>query len=244
LGDFFFDGNGQEFVELIDTTGEPSGSTTVVFDAIRWQRKDQTGLIWDARPSGGVVYDIITSTEMSHLKIAMKNTGQGIWSGSAFSLKAINTSTTPLSYPLQGAVAPGQVATWQYEAFSAGSPGIHQVRFQMYRGNVPFGEILTSYIVILPESLKDREQQIREQIDRWQQQGGQRAEEFMDQLWKSLQEELARQAKSYMHRLLQSIQKEIQRKTKDFLEKIRNQCFGPIAMAGMALAFVYHKQRR
>ena len=64
-------------------------------------------------------------------------------------------------------------------------------------------------------------------------------EELMQQIWQSIQEELERQAQNLAEKLLAWIERQLE----NALNELMAQCFGPIAMAGLALVFVYRKQR-
>jgi len=174
-----------------------------------------------------IPFDIVLPGETIEIEMKMRNEGMTTWSAPDYALKQItsNVAETPATLTIDKEVVPGDTISWDIRASVTGLPGLRRARYRMHYQNQPFGDPIVVYVIVLPEQLKDMEQELRERLDEWRQQGEQKAEEFMDQLWKSIQEEMERQAQS-------------------FIDELLAQCLGPSAMAGLALALVYRRQRR
>lgn len=227
LGVFYFEGNGAEYIELVDHTGETSGSTLVMFDAVRWIASETPAEVWNAAPPATTVYDVVMAGEMADLDMALQNTGQAPWAPADVELHAIGKAPdgAPASLSIDDVILPGATAHWRLSFPVSGAPGVRRLSYQVHHHGQPFGEVITAYVIVLPEQLQDAEQRIRDQIDEWQRQGEQKAEEFMQRLWDEIQKEIERQATS-------------------FIEGLFAECFGSTALLGLALVFVYQRSRR
>ena len=201
---------------------------------------DDTPLL-QASPESALVYDIVLPDETAELHMKMRNEGATMWYSPDYEFLQVSgdLSDAPSTMAIQERVPPGTIIAWHIRFPVSGSPGIHRLVYQMHHNGEPFGDIATAYVIVLPEPLKDMEQQLRDQIDEWQRQGKQTIEELMQQIWQSIQEELERQAQNLAEKLLAWIERQLE----NALNELMAQCFGPIAMAGLALVFVYRKQR-
>jgi hypothetical protein len=202
LGSYYFDGS-EEYVELADATGEPSGSTVVMFDAVRWLPVETAETVF-AAAAGDLAFDVVLPGEEARIVFQVRNTGTIPWAGSNIMLigGAENPTGVPTALGLSGEIAPGSVASWNIAFTVAGVPGIRSVRYRMQHAGEPFGDVITGYVIVLPEALRDLEAEIRDQIDEWMQQGGQAVEDLMQAILLRIQEELEQQATNFLENLL------------------------------------------
>lgn len=187
---------------------------------------DERGIL-RASPTSALVYDIALPGETAELHVGMRNEGATTWTSSDSELVQIsgNLPGAPASMSVQGEAPPGNTVTWIIRAPVSGIPALRSVRYQMHYNGQPFGDVVTAYVIVLPERLKEMEQRLRDQIDEWQRQGEQAAEDFMQRIWAE-------------------IQKEIEKQATNFFQNLISQCFGPTAMLGLAMAFVYRRSSR
>lgn len=180
-----------------------------------------------ASPTTALPFDVILPGETADLAISYRNEGRRTWSGSAYSLRLMsgNLSQAPLALPLQGEVPSGATVTWTAMVPVSETPGVHRLSYQLHHNDTPFGDAVTAYVIVLPQQLKDAEQRIRDQIDEWQRQGQQTAEELMQRIGAEIQEEIKRQAAS-------------------FIENLLRQCFPSTVLLGLVFTFVLHRSRR
>ena len=227
LGSYYFDGTGGEYVELVDFTGERSGSTIVVFDAVQWLPAPSNTPLRDAMGPDRQVYDVVLAGEMVNLGVTVRNTGQAPWYGAAYSLDATSPlpDGAPRTLTLGVAVAPGDTASWTISFPMSGAPGIRRLSYHMHFNGQPFGAGITVFVIVLPAQLQSAEQRIRDRIEDWQRQGEQAVDDLMQRIWVDIQRELEQQAQN-------------------FVEKLLSQCTGATAMLGAALAVAYTRRRR
>jgi len=225
LGTYYFDGS-DEYVALVDQTGETSGSTVVIFDAVRWSPATLTGTLFDSAAATALAYDVVLPGEVAQINLQLQNSGIVSWAGNAFVLRGDedNSAQAPAELALLDTIDPGGAASWNLQFPVSGAPGVRTVRYQMQHGGEPFGAVITGYVIVLPEQLKDLEQRIRDQIEEWQGQGEQAIEELMEQIWQSIQEELENQAQS-------------------FIEELLGSCTGSSALVGFWIAVVIFGRR-
>jgi hypothetical protein len=225
LGAYYFEGR-DEYVELADQTGEPGGSRVVMFDAVRWMPVTTSGPMLDAAAQQRIAYDVVSPGEAAQFALQVQNTGAIPWTGDAFVLKGdtANPAGVPSELPLPGMTAPGTIASWDLLFRVSGAPGLRTARYQMQHNDEPFGDIITGYVIVLPEELRDLEAGIREQIDQWIQQGDQAIDDLMRDILQQIQEALEQQASN-------------------FLEKLLSGCTGSISLAGFAIAAVFFGRR-
>lgn len=180
-----------------------------------------------ASPTTALPFDVILPGETADLAISYRNEGRNTWSGSTYSLRLMsgNLSQAPLTLPLQGEVPSGATVTWTAMVPVSEAPGIHRLSYQLHHNDTPFGDAITAYVIVLPQQLKDAEQRIRDQIDEWQRQGQQTAEELMQRIWGEIQEEIKRQAVG-------------------LIEKVISQCCPSNVLLGLVFTFVLHRSRR
>lgn len=173
-----------------------------------------------------LVYDVVLPGETAILKLEVRNSGDAAWAGADFSLASQGGSLAeiPTALALDTPVAPTESTSWNIQIPVSGAPGVRTARYQMQYRNQPFGDVVTAYVVILPEPLKDAEQRIRDRIEEWQRQGEQAAEEIIQ-------------------RTLDEIQQEVERQATDFIDELLAQCPSASVTLGLALAVVYRNRR-
>lgn len=225
LGTYYFEGR-DEYVELADQTGEHGGSRVVMFDAVRWMPVTTSGPMLDATAQQRIAYDVVLPGEAAQFALQVQNTGAIPWTGDSFVLKGdtANPAGVPSDLPLLGTTAPGAIASWDLLFRVSGAPGLRTVRYQMQHNSEPFGDVITGYVIVLPEELRDLEADIREQIDQWIQQGNQAIDDLMRDILQQIQEALEQQASN-------------------FLEELLSGCTGSISLAGFAIAVVIFGRR-
>ncbi len=155
LGTYYFDGS-DEYVELADQTGEPGGSTVVVFDAVRWSPVAMSGAAFNAKAQTDLAYDVVVSGEEARLLVQLQNTGNISWAGSSFVLigDEKNPAEAPSELALSDAINPADVASWNLQFPLSGAPGVRTVRYQMQHSGEPFGDVITGYVIVLPEQAR------------------------------------------------------------------------------------------
>lgn len=146
-----------------------------------------TGL--SAESVAPLVYDVVLPDETALLTLELRNSGSVLWTEDAVALinQGGNLTNAPARLMLDAPVAPMQTATWVLQVPVSGASGVRTARYQMRYKGQPFGDVVTVYVVVLPEPLKDAEQRIRDQIEEWQRQGEQVAEEMMQRILDELQ---------------------------------------------------------
>jgi hypothetical protein len=179
-----------------------------------------------ASPAAPIVFDIVVAGEAANLELRVRNEGRATWTGPDYwlALESGNLPGAPAALAAPGTTASGEIAEWQVQAQTSGVPAIRSVRYRMQHSGEPFGDVITGYVIVLPEELRDLEADIRQQIDEWVQQGGQAVEDLMRDILQRIQEELEQQAAS-------------------FLEELLAGCTGPGAALGL-VALVFLRRRR
>lgn len=225
LGTYYFEGR-DEYVELADQTGEPGGSRVVMFDAVRWLPVATSGPMFNATAQQRIAYDVVLPGEAAQIALQVQNTGTVPWSGEAFVLRGdpANPGGVPSELALPGVTSPGSVASWNLLFRVSGAPGVRTARYQMQHNGEPFGDVITGYVIVLPEELRDLEADIRDQIDQWVQQGNQAIEDLMRDILQQIQEALEQQASN-------------------FLDELLSGCTGSSAMLGLAAVVIYRRRR-
>ncbi len=194
--------DGSESAQIWYDGAERTGNTRRISNAL---------LVYAARvpelaasPTSALFYDVVVAGETAQLAVEVRNEGRATWSSPAYELAQVggNLSTAPTTLSLHGPVSSGDTIGWQIEAPTSGAPALRSLRYQMRHNGQPFGEVITAYVIILPEQLRDAEQRIRDQVEQWRRQGEQKVDELMDQIWQSIQEELERQAQGMVDRLI------------------------------------------
>lgn len=205
LGTYYFSGKGDEYIGLVDQTGEPSGSTIVAFDALRWTAVNRDIPALDASATNAFVYDIVLPGETASLEFHLQNTGAAPWNGSEHSLEAQagDFGAAPRSLPVVGQVSPGETATWNVNFVVSGSPGVRRFPYRMQFAGQPFGQVVTGYVFVVPEALKDMEAKIRGQIEDWKRQGQKTIDDLVQGIWQEIQREIERQAQRAVGQLCQ-----------------------------------------
>lgn len=186
-----------------------------------------------ASPTSALFYDVVVAGEMAELDLEMRNEGRLTWNPPAYELVSVggNLPGAPSTLSPAGAVATNMTERWHIQAPTSGAPGVRSVRYQMHHNGEPFGDTVTGYVFVLPKELKDLEQQIRDQIAQWQQQGQQTVEELIKQIGDLIAQAVAQQAQGLIDKLL------------DLIDRLLAQCTGSISLAGFAIAVVIFGRR-
>ncbi|MCB0256953.1 MAG: hypothetical protein KDI55_24810 [Anaerolineae bacterium] len=226
LGTYYFEGH-NEYVELADQTGEPSGSRVVMFDAVRWMPVISIDPMFNATAQERIAYDVVLPGEAAQIALQVRNTGTVPWTGGAFVLKGDteNPAGVPSELALPGMTDPGSIASWDLDFRVSGAPGVRTIQYQMQHNGEPFGDVITGYVIVLPEELRDLEANIRDQIDHWVQQGNQAIEDLMRDILQQIQEALEQQASN-------------------FLDELLSGCTGSSALLGLTAATILLRRRR
>ncbi len=153
----------------------------------------------DASLFNAPAYDVVLPQETAQITLEVQNTGFLAWEpDQGYALKA--TDDVPEEVPnvlsLSEPVPPGDTVTWPLRFPTAGNWGVRRYNYRMHYRDTPFGQTLTAYVFILPAQLGDLEDQIRDRIEEWRRRGEQEIEELIQEILRSIQEELERQARS------------------------------------------------
>ena len=175
-----------------------------------------------ASPVSAIIYDVVLPGETAELIFKIRNEGTERWSGPDYEFVALsdNLPGVPESLAVQGEVLPYNSISWIIQANVPDLPGVRSVEYQMHYRGEPFGDVITGYVFVLPEELQGLEQQIRKQIEQWQQQGQQAVEDLVKEIGTMIANAVAQQAQGLLDRLL-------------------IWCNASIGTLGAAIAFVY-----
>jgi len=228
-----FDGGGSTHLWLggrtltADNTRQLSQYLAVIAEPGTGIDDGAAGGIDHASPTSAVFYDIVLPNETISLSFQLRNEGMATWKSPNYELLKVsgNLNSAPESLPIPGKITPGDVAEWQISPEAPGIPALRSVRYQMHHDGQPFGDVVTAYVIVLPEQLADAEQRIRDQIEQWRQQGQQEIEQLMEQIWQSIQDELERQAQSAIEQLIAN-------------------CTGSSALLGLGVIAIFLRRRR
>jgi len=186
-----------------------------------------------ASPTSALFYDVAVAGEMAELDLEMRNEGRLTWNPPAYELVSVggNVPGAPSTLSIAGAVETNKTERWHIQAPTSGAPGVRSVRYQMHHNGEPFGDDVTGYVFVLPKEMKDLEQQIRDQIAQWQQQGQQTVEELIKQIGDLIAQAVAQQAQGLIDKLL------------DLIDRLLAQCTGSISLAGFAITVLIFGRR-
>jgi len=153
-----------------------------------------------------VYYQVITSGETARFTLEVENTGDYSWlleDGVELRWQPFFALSPKVeSLLLEGRVAPGEVATWQWQASSSGA--VYE-RFQMYQKGDPFGTDFAVIVVRIPEGWEEKreelEKEIQELVDEWKAKG----EEELDKLIEELKKRAEEMLKGFLERLIREI---------------------------------------
>lgn len=176
----------------------------------------------------GFAYDIVQSGEIAHLDFQVTNSGQAQWSGLDFKFSPVSNDDS-VNFPsvtLNRTVNAGETLTLEIEIPDISGVSVKTIEYQMTYKGEPFGNVIKGYIFILPDQVKDMEDEIRKKIDELIQQGEQEVNEIVD-------------------RILEEIQKAIEREARRALEEMLRQCLGAnsIVVTGAVLVYLQRKSR-
>lgn len=174
-----------------------------------------------------VTYITIGEGQTTNLDPTFKNDGSFTWKAEdGVALGARTSLVTAFAsddfYDLPRDVRPGEMVSWDLPV----SPtGVRVYRFQMAQDGVYFGDETQFAVVVIPEALKDKreeiERQIEQLIDEMEAEGEEKLEEFAVRIQKLLLEEAERLARG-----------------------IFGQCFGSLALAAALPALVVVRRSR
>ena len=187
-------GDGRQLSEYLAVTALPGNGINVI---------ERPAL--HASPVSVLVYDFAMPGDTAELVFNLRNEGTETWSGSGYEFVMLsgNLPGAPESMRLLSEVPPGNSVSWIVRALVPNVPGVRSVRYQMHAGDEPFEAVITGYVFVLPEGFQNLEQQIREEIEQWQQQGQQTVDELIKQIGDMIAKAVAQQAQSLLDRLLQ-----------------------------------------
>lgn len=156
---------------------------------------DGIALPLNAEPAERVYYKVITSGETAEFTLEVKNTGDYSWfpeDGIELRVEPFFTlSPVAETLPLSDRVAPGEVATWQWQA---GTGGLNSCRFRMVQRGKPFGSDFAVVVVTLPEELEEKrkeiEQAIQDTIQEWRDRDEQELDRLTEELRTRIEQEL------------------------------------------------------
>lgn len=187
------------------------GSAPQAVDAGRENRPLTNHLALYAEPGAGITlpldgqasepfyYQIMGAGERAQFRFSVRNTGALSWlPEDDIALREISSlvfSGGGEKLPLPGLVAPGDTATWDWQA-PAGAITLRT--FQLFQAEHPLGQPFGVLAVEMPAGMEDQrrdlEAAIQEQIDAWRQQGEQQLSDFQHQLEQAVQQWLQEQA--------------------------------------------------
>jgi hypothetical protein len=208
LGMFYFEGGGNEFVELVDETRESSGTTVVVYDAVRWTPVDSSISAYNALTGSGFIYDAVLPGETATLEFQVVNNGFIPWEAGLITFEPDPTHIDKAlrSIKLSHRVLPGETIEWTVDVPGYSITGMQTIRYRVMRSGEPFGDVITGYIFILPEEFKEFQDDLQQKIDEWQAQGIDKAEQLIELIMAEIQKELGQQVQEALEGLLSQCQ--------------------------------------
>lgn len=179
-----------------------------------------------ASPVSALVIDLALPGETAELVFDLRNEGTETWSGTGYEFVMLsgNLPGAPETMRLLSEVPPGNSISWIVRAPVPNVPGVRSVRYQMYAGDDPFDDVITGYVFVLPEGFQTLEQQIRDQIEQWQQQGQQTVDDLIRQIGVMIAQAVAQQTESLLDKLLAG-------------------CNASISLLGTSFAVVYLRRK-
>lgn len=206
-----------------------------------WSVLADNGAEFDAEPSQRFYYKVLTAGETDELTLEVENSGSATWNRedevqlrSAPFFKLLSD----VEYlPLEGSVAPAEAATWN---LPVGETGTLYRRLQMVHGDQPFGSDFALVVIILPEEVADKrdelEQSIQEIIDEWVARGEEELDLVMEEI-KALAEE---SLKDLWARLIDTVQEW----ARDTANNACNSLCGGAALVTVGAAIAIGRRRR
>jgi hypothetical protein len=199
------------------------------------------GAEFDAEPAQPLYYKVLTAGETDELTLEVENTGAAAWHReddvrlrSAPFFKLLSETEY---LPLEVSVAPGEVATW---TLPVGETGTLYRRFQMVHEDQPFGSDFALVVIILPEEVAEKrdelEHTIQDLIDEWVARG----EEELD--W--LVEEIKKLAEDSLKDLWARIIDTVKEWARDTGDQACNSLCGSAALVTVGAAIAIGRRRR
>jgi hypothetical protein len=215
--------------------------TLVLLSALPNPSLADNGAEFDAEPVERLYYKVLAEGETDELTLEVENTGTATWSREdevelrSASFFKLLSETEYLS--LEGPVAPGEMATW---SLPIGESGTLYRRLQMVNKEQPFGSDFALIVILLPEEVADKrdelEQSIQEIIDEWVARGEEELDWAMEEIKKLAEESL----KDLWARLIDTF-KEWARDTGD---QVCNTLCGSAALVTVGAAVAVSRRRR
>ncbi len=180
-----------------------------------------------ASPMDGITFQIIQEGQVATLDPEFRNGGDFTWKtedGVALGEKAspVLVFARDEFYDLPRDVGPGETVLW---SLPVSPTGVRIYRFQMAQDEVYFGSETQFVVIVIPEALKEKREEIelkiQELIDEMQAEGEAQLEEFVERIQKLLVEEAERLTRG-----------------------IFGQCFGSLAMAAALPALIVVRRSR
>jgi hypothetical protein len=154
--------------------------------------------------SAGFTYDIVQPGETAHLTFRVLNTGPSPWSGPEFRFSPIPGSeyeSLP-SLPLPEDVPPGETVIFEIDLPDVAATSLETVEYSMTYQGQPFEAVVKGYVFILPEPIKDIEDELRKTIEEWAARGEQELQDLVDRILQDIQEAVEREAEKSLERTL------------------------------------------
>jgi len=206
------------------------------FLAVYAERGDGIQLPLGAEPVERIYYKVLTSGETAEFTLEVKNTGDYSWfpeDGIELRVEPFFTlSPVAETLPLSDRVAPGEVATWQWQA---GTGGLNSCRFRMVQRGKPFGSDFAVVVVTLPEELEEKRKEIEQAIQDTIQEWRDRGEQELDRLMEELRARIERELKGFLERLVADLLRELR-------EALRGVCGGAVIVVPAAV-LVWRRRR-
>ena len=176
----------------------------------------------------GFTYDIVQPGETAHLGFQVVNSGQTAWNGQNFKFSPASGDNYLTFSPvtLTQTVNPGETFTFDVEINDVSGISVNTIEYQMTYLDEPFGDVMKGYVFILPDEVKDIEDEIRKKVDEMIQQG----EQGVDELVKEIRD---------------AIREAVQREAQRTLDEMLRQCLATNSMiaTGAALIYIQRKSR-
>ena len=208
LGIYYFEGGGNEYVELVDETRESSGTSSVVYDAVRWTAVDNSENAYNASSGSGFIYDVVLPGETATLEFQVVNSGFKPWEAglTTFAPDPMHIDKSLRSFNLPNSVLPSETVGWTVEVPGYTKQGMQTIRYRMMLSGEPFGDVISGYVFVLPEQFQDYQDDLRQKIDEWKAQGEDKVEDLIATILAEIQNEIEKQAMNALDGLLTQCQ--------------------------------------
>ena len=128
LGDFYFSASGNDYVKLVDATGESSTTKRVGFDAVKWIKKEVSAVDGATFVSETIPDNTVEPAGQIFTKTwTLKNSGTTTW-GSGYKLAYVSgsLSTSHTDVTVVGSISPGQSYTFSVPMKAPATSGTYR----------------------------------------------------------------------------------------------------------------------